>query len=158
MTATVAEPRLGQLSELVDIIRDKRTHPEHAPWYDGFIVGFAAAICDDQALRDQLIEARATAYAHAHTIDEALAMPWLAHMVDTPARRRNYLRACGVLFGWKQATAERPDAEECTTCQDRILVDADDPASCTPCVYHGWFCSPECQRAACMASCDRGDD
>jgi hypothetical protein len=145
VTAAVVErPRVGQVWELTEAIRAKADDPETAPYWEGFIVGFVATFATDDVFADSLTDARNVMFAGAHTVTDAAARIQLLGRNLEPSRAQSILRACGVLFGWKQGTAERPDAEECVVCDSRILTDVDTEAqSCTV----GHFCNEECHRS-----------
>lgn len=151
MTAIQDVPDLGQFLEVAEATRLSRSSdPDVAAYYTGVIVGFNASFVDDDVFLDALTEARRHRWSATYDLTSAVGR-WqlLGYNVEQDAnKRRVFLRACGILFGFKEGTSERPDAETCTMCEARILTETDDEAE--HCGRHGWFCNDDCRRAVCL--------
>ncbi len=65
--------------------------------------------------------------------------------------------ACGVLHGFKEATAERTDADQCSACDRRVLFVAQNDTLAT-CRTHGTFCDEACADSLCDRGCVLRDD
>ena len=159
MTAVVTNPRPALWDEAQDALNRHRaaaTRDEAAYWI-GVNVGILAAVLPTAAplYTDQYKAARDKLFARAYPVDE------LGYLRMLPADDRSQLmiesiyRASGVLFGWKQATAELPDADECMACEQRVL--AADCERAVHCRYHGTFCDEDCARTVCEPLCERQD-
>ncbi len=153
MTALVA-PRLGQLMDKGRANKAKtaaRNDAEHA-YYRGVEAGFDVAFGTGDP--DVFRTAHREMFAAPHSFEDACLRVEMLERTFTNRRRLDYFHACGVLAGFKEATAERGDAEECSACSGRVLTERDGEAF-TPfalswqCDEHGWFCDDECKRLVC---------
>ena len=148
MTAVTVEPRGPQLTEMGHAALEaaRAESPEHREYWRGVMVGYAVAfdLTDD----GPLVDARNTVFAAALPLEEIdKKFTWLA--TGGFQRRPDVWHRAGILWGWKQATAERQDAQECAFCEQRILTDSDTEAF--KCRNHGWLCNDDCRRTMCEA-------
>ena len=146
MTAAALEVTAQEhlADELVHAIRARRVaDPLLEPYWGGFIVGFTGSLVTDDVFTDALTDARRVLFAGTYDLDSVVARLALLGRNVEPERAARILKASGVLYGWKRGTEERDDAEECTTCEARILTDTDHDAE--RCIV-GWFCDPDCHQ------------
>jgi len=134
---------------LRDLIGEIGQDQDRAAWPAGYVIGFVAGLTGDDYLVDEVQRARDTWWAGTLGEDDA-AQRWavLCRAWGEPRSPRQHLRACGLLTGWKAATEDRPDAQECLVCEARLLTDREG-VSCG----HGWFCDEDHQRTWCGTSC-----
>jgi hypothetical protein len=145
-TPLVRNPRPGQwdqLNNLVGQIHQARRDGHHlrAAWLYGVQTGTLAAFSGWDLWADDLIRARHYQWSRNEPYDAALER--ITRLVPHGPVQLDAIRACGVLWGFKEATAEEPDAEECLFCNGRVLLDRDTDAVST---WHGVFCAEQCHR------------
>jgi hypothetical protein len=112
-------------------------------YYSGYVLGFLAAYSDHDTLTDTVTDAENSAWASPHSYRQASA-----RFAMLGAKGADGFRSSGVLAGWKEATADRPDAEVCVLCERRILTD--DLTDASLCERHG-FMHDDCRRSICRA-------
>lgn len=152
MTAVVEHPRTGHvLGDLLNAIQQRAADPDTAPYWSGYIVGFTATFTDDDVFTDALTDARGTMFAAAHNVGDTAARLRMFNRNLEPRRAASIMHASGVLYGWKQGTAERDDAAECVVCDARILTRLDDEA--VECYGTGWFCDQNCHQSYDAGQC-----
>jgi hypothetical protein len=141
----VAHPRGGQWDEAqnathtAEQARLRGDTDEHQFWL-GVSCGYMAAYSPWLLWRDDLKLARRNLFARTETLEAAVERLDRFRIVNP--QRSDALKATGVLFGYSQATAEEPDAEECQApCAGRILTERDHLAVET---HYGWFCNDDC--------------
>jgi hypothetical protein len=154
VNATVTTHPAHPLAALDQATRNVNLGPDERAYYGGFILGWAAAMTRDgiNAAADMVTEAKAHHYAATYTYPDAAARWQLLGSNTARINHHDYLRACGLLAGWKAGTADRPDADECTLDGARVLS-SEEGVRCE----HGYFCSDECRRAVCENRCDLPD-
>jgi hypothetical protein len=152
----VAHPRGGQWDEAQDAThraeqaRLRGDSDAHQFW-SGVSCGYMAAYSPWLLWRDDLKLARRNLFARTETYESIVDR--LDRFGIVNPQRKDTLKAAGVLFGYSQATAEEPDAEECAApCAGRILTMRDDDAVET---WHGWFCNDDCHLSYDRGACCR---
>ena len=140
----VPDPRPGQWDEAnqaTDHANLARTSGDldSYHWWIGVSSGYMSAFNPHALWRDDLRKAKQSLVARTLGLDEATDRAGRFGLEGL--QRRRFLMDCGVLWGFKEATAERDDAQECIACNARILSDVDEQAYQT---HHGWVCNDDC--------------
>jgi len=94
------------------------TDPDQHSYLAGVYIGYSVAL--GWLDRAEIEEARRAPFASTLPLEVALLPIGQAHVES--AR----LRACGVLWGWREATRFEEQADECQACGARIMCDTDD--------------------------------
>jgi hypothetical protein len=145
---TIVAPRRPQTDHLHTALREAADGTDHQrAYYSGYALGFMAAFVDTDVLRDVLTDAEKSWVAAPYPFDQAIARYSMLGS-GTMAGVTAMLHDSGVLTGFSDATAERPDAVSCTGCERRILTD--DVTDAEECGRHGW-CHIDCRTSICRA-------
>ena len=149
-------PRPPQWQEAMDALHlSKLTdQPNERAYWRGVNLGYLAAFSAAPIWRDFLTQARQEWFAQPAPWDHIRQVLGMLP-TDRPWVEARRYQASGVLFGYLMATAELPDAAECSACGNRILLDRDE--GIRSCNYHGPFCDDDCLRRLCADLCHRGD-
>jgi hypothetical protein len=145
-------------------LADAADGPIVAGWHFGIGIGITYGLAvggrGSQAALNAVASYRQSSYAGAAdalTALDALSGCYIIPRDDSAqalreamARRAEAAQACGVMRGFKLATAERRDATECRSCGTRVLTDLEDHELCGE---HGIFCGSECRQDYCTRSC-----
>lgn len=119
-------------------------------WRTGYVIGVCAGLArHDQGLQDEVLTARQHPYAATYDKADAECRWALLGRNVTDDQEYAFLRASGVLYGWKAGTTGRSDASVCPVDDARILTDHEG----VHCQDHGWFCDDDCRRAVCDPPC-----
>ena len=145
----VAHPRPAQFDELNAAIgaataarRENRTDDYY--WWLGVQQGYLAAFSPWSLWRDDLAAARRNLFARTESFTEVVGR--LDRFGVPEPQRRGCIRATGTLWGFKEATAEEDDAQECAApCAGRILTDRDPDAIRCDESPQTWFCNDDCR-------------
>ena len=155
MTSTVIEVEpLADLTELTEALRAvNEPLPADAPqevidekgWLTGYVIGWlAAAPSAPQDVIDMVADADNVPFSAPYDIPSVISRWGLLGTATHGMDRPRFMWAAGVLSGWKDGTARRPDANDCTLCERRVLLNTQG-VTCE----HGVFCDETCHRAMC---------
>lgn len=147
---------LALWDEAMDAINLSRLTDDdnEAAYLRGVNLGYLAALSEAAVWQTPLREARDEWFARALPYEQV--KPLLGMLPLAPHRLTRKFLASGVLYGFHQATARRPDASECSACGGRVLFLTDD--NLRTCAYHGTFCDQDCADLVCHPVCQRNDE
>ena len=157
--AGIVTPRLGQWDEAQEYgnIAAAAGSDEERKFYYGARMGMLAAFTGWEVWQLVLRQSKHAYYARALPYPEAANLLGMLPAVTAADRdlRLRAFEASGVLFGYKQGTAELDGAEECMVCEARVLPHDEGPVRCR---VHGTFCSRDCAVTHCTAGLCEGRD
>ena len=156
MTTAIVTQQPGPLwDQSLEVLneRDRTTDPDKRAWLLGVNAGYVAALSPADVWQLIFTQARGSHYATPAPYEQAVTGLRMLRLPEL--QLRSVLYYSGVLHGYKQATVDEPDADECIMCGNRILTDRVQHAQCR---YHGYFCSEDCRQKTCRPVCERNDD
>lgn len=152
MTETVTPPK--RIFTLYDAVREAAKWPdgtvEHI-FYTGVVDGFLAADLGEPYFT------RYHEHVGAYQLAQATPNPGQAEQLAALSGSRYtaaMINACGMLWGFAEATETRDDAETCGGCDRRILLKIDDDIE--QCPNHGYM-HYLCRNGFCRRSCREGE-
>jgi hypothetical protein len=128
------------------ILNIQHAHPRYeAPYWIGVSAGFTAATSDHDFWPKRIARAANVRFAQPVPYGQAVTLVGMLppHTVD----RMGLFDACGVLWGWKEATEGIPGVAVCACCDRRVMPDQ---AGSIWCDNHGAFCDQDCARDVCL--------
>lgn len=137
--AIATQPRLPLIMEMTDAAAhtlNKGLPDVLRQWWHGVFVGYTVAFGLTKDAHDVTFASAFYMASPDYTPDTLLAK--LARTPDS-LDRNDIAHASGVLYGYKQGSAERHDAVECIVCSRRICLDFDDHVKCE-CNGSLYFC------------------
>lgn len=155
--ATVPRPRTPQWAEQQAAFAQSKTatDPDERAYWRGVSVGYLVAFLGGSLWSLYHRQAKATRWAAPYTWEEAAKNLPRYRPIEFPGL--SLYESSGILFGYKQATAERTDAAECSACDKRVLFVTDNETLAT-CRTHGIFCDDDCADTVCGRECAANDD
>lgn len=157
MPQTAVRPRT--LLEAVDeAARYDHGTPERFYWNGVVVAWLAEAGHFTDTLRDLMLS---DWLAQPVPMEQAVQLASLRGLLKpgsraaNPVRLPRMLNVCGAVWGWKEATAHRADADECASCDRRILTASDEDF--VTCRNHGVI-HTECAPTFCDRTCDTWPD
>ena len=147
MSVAAVDPRAPQITEMGQAALNaaKADSREVREWWRGVMVGYAVAF--GLSPEDPLTDAHNTPLASAAPLEDLQRKAAYYAAAGLRGSSVEVWHRSGVLWGWKQATSERTDAQECAWCERRILTDTDTEAF--ECRNHGWLCDDDCRHTMC---------
>lgn len=153
----VKHPRPTQWAEQAAAHRNYQQATDLAArnYWCGVSTGYLVAFLGTDYWTELHDKAKSLHYVAPYTWEEAQTA--LAGRKPRIYPQMSLWEAAGILFGYKQATAERTDAVECTNCDKRVLFLHDNETLAT-CQTHGVFCDDDCADSVCGRECAANDD
>lgn len=153
MTVTIYRPRT--LTDAADHAATYKPGTPERYYWNGVVLAFLAERGTFTTEYTDLVNS--DWLAQPVTDGQAINLATLAGLTQDenrenhPGRLPRFLNTCGALWGHKEATAHRPDADECAACDRRILTATED--GWVTCCNHG-IVHEQCAEVLCGRSCD----